>query len=63
MELLTEIAEERGMTVIAALHQVDLALRFTRRIVGLQQGRVVLDRSTTSCLEGELDRVYALAAS
>jgi phosphonate transport system ATP-binding protein len=61
MVLLAELAEERGMTVIAALHQVDLALRFTGRIVGLQHGRVVLDRATPTCVEGELDRVYALA--
>jgi phosphonate transport system ATP-binding protein len=63
MELLAELAAERDMTVIAALHQVDFALRFTGRIVGLQQGRVVLDRPTTACVDGELDRVYALAAS
>lgn len=63
MELLTEIALERGVTVIAALHQIDFAMRFTNRVVGLQHGRVVLDRSTTGCDEQDLDRVYALAAS
>lgn len=63
MELLSDIAAERNMTVIVALHQVDFALRFTGRIVGLQQGRVVLDRKTQACVEDELDRVYALAAS
>lgn len=63
MELLSDIAAERNMTVIVALHQVDFALRFTGRIVGLQQGRVVLDRKTEACVEEELASVYALAAS
>lgn len=63
MELLSDIAAERNMTVIVALHQVDFALRYTGRIVGLQQGRVVLDRNTKACAEDELARVYALAAS
>ncbi len=61
MELLREIAAERGLTVIVALHQLELALTFTHRIVGLRQGRVVLDRGTARCVHDELRDVYALA--
>jgi phosphonate transport system ATP-binding protein len=63
MELLRDIAIERQLTVIAALHQLDLALRFTHRIVGLQHGELKLDRDAQSCLSGDLDQVYSLAAS
>jgi ABC-type phosphate/phosphonate transport system ATPase subunit len=49
--------------VVVALHQLDLALRFTRRIVGLQDGRVVLDRETECCPTTELDLVYAIPAA
>jgi phosphonate transport system ATP-binding protein len=62
MELLGDIAAERRLTVIVALHQLDLALRFTQRIVGLGDGRVVLDRATERCLMTELDVVYSLSA-
>jgi phosphonate transport system ATP-binding protein len=63
MELLGDVAAERGLTVIVALHQLDLALRFTHRIVGLRDGRVVLDRATECCPTTELDVVYSLPAS
>ena len=41
--LLREICRERGFTAVVSLHQVDLALAFGDRIVGLREGRVVCD--------------------
>jgi phosphonate transport system ATP-binding protein len=58
MELLRSIAVERRLTVVAALHQLDFALTYTQRIVGLQAGRVVLDRSTADCGVEQLSAVY-----
>jgi len=43
MSLVREIAAERGLTVVCSLHQVDLALGWSDRIVGLRHGEVVLD--------------------
>jgi phosphonate transport system ATP-binding protein len=58
MELLRSIAVERDLTVVAALHQVDFALTYTQRIVGLQDGRVTLDRPTAGCTAEQLSAVY-----
>ncbi|GAA1265192.1 phosphonate ABC transporter ATP-binding protein [Pseudonocardia aurantiaca] len=58
MELLRSIAVERDLTVVAALHQVDFALTYTQRIVGLQDGRVTLDRPTAGCTAAQLSAVY-----
>lgn len=58
MELLRDVAAERGLTVIAALHQLDYAIRFTGRIVGLRGGRLKLDRTSASCLETDLVGIY-----
>ncbi len=44
MDLLFRICSEDRLTVVCSLHQVDLALGWASRIVGLQDGRVVLDR-------------------
>lgn len=55
-DLITRISREENLTVIATLHQVQLAMDFSDRIIGLQAGRVVLDRST-----GTIDRGEALA--
>jgi phosphonate transport system ATP-binding protein len=58
MELLRSVAVERRLTVVAALHHVDFALTYTQRIVGLQAGQVVLDRSTGDCTVERLSAVY-----
>ena len=43
MELLQDINREDGLTVIASLHVLDLALTYGTRIIGLRAGRVVHD--------------------
>jgi len=43
MELLKELNERDGMTVLVTLHQVDYALRYCRRIVALKAGKIVYD--------------------
>jgi phosphonate transport system ATP-binding protein len=43
MELLLRICQEEHLTVIASLHQVELARGWADRMVGLRDGRVVLD--------------------
>ncbi|MGH2989331.1 MAG: phosphonate ABC transporter ATP-binding protein [Solirubrobacterales bacterium] len=59
MELLTGVAREQGVTAILALHQLDLARRYTDRVIGLQRGRLRIDSALASCLDSELDRLYA----
>ena len=44
MDLMCAIAAERGVTVIVALHQIELALRYADRVVGLRDGVVEFDR-------------------
>ena len=43
MELLQHINREDGLTVIASLHVLDLAISYGGRIVGLRAGRIVHD--------------------
>lgn len=43
MELLQHINREDGLTVIASLHVLDLAIRYGGRIVGLRAGKIVHD--------------------
>lgn len=43
MALIREIAQEEGLTVVCSLHQVDLALAWADRLVGLRGGEVVMD--------------------
>jgi phosphonate transport system ATP-binding protein len=43
LSILKEISASQGITVICNLHQVDLALRFSDRIIGLTNGKIILD--------------------
>lgn len=46
MGLIREIATEDGLTVLCSLHQVELALSWADRVVGLHGGQVVLQADT-----------------
>ncbi len=43
LELLRDESRRHNSTVLCSLHQVELALEFAHRIVGMRQGRVVFD--------------------
>lgn len=49
---------ERFETVILALHDVDLALKYSTRIVGLRKGGIVLDQPTSEITRQDLDFLY-----
>ena len=59
IELLAEISREENLTVICSLHQVQTALSFADRIVGLNAGRVVLDRPAGGMTHEDVDGIYA----
>ncbi len=63
MALIREIAAERSLTVICSLHQVDLALSWGDRIVGLRGGRVVLDTRTDGLTREEVMEIYGRVAT
>ncbi len=56
MSLLAEISQQDGLTVVCSLHQLELAMSWGERVVGLRAGGVVLD----SPIEG-LSRESAMA--
>jgi phosphonate transport system ATP-binding protein len=46
LDLISTIAREDGMTVLCSLHQVELAIGRTDRLIGLRDGQIVLDQLT-----------------
>ena len=58
MTLLWSIRRQIGLTVICNLHQVDLALKYSDRIIGLSGGRVVLDAPTAEVNQEYIRRIY-----
>ena len=63
MELMCSIAAERNVTVVMALHQIDLALRYADRVVGLRGGTVEFDQPAAECDAARLDPIFANGVS
>ena len=58
MELLVQCCIEDGITVLCSLHQVDLALGWADRLIGLRDGKVVLDSLVKDLDQEEVMGVY-----
>lgn len=59
IDTLTRAARERGATLIATLHHVDMALAHFPRIVGLRNGEVAFDLPTMQVTAAHLQALYA----
>ena len=58
MEQLRRLATERGITCIVNLHQVDFALEFSDRVVGLRAGVKVFDGAPSACTTEVIRGIY-----
>ncbi|WPZ32713.1 phosphonate ABC transporter ATP-binding protein [Thalassobaculum sp. OXR-137] len=58
MRLIVEICDERGLPAIINIHDVALAQQFVRRIIGLQNGRVVFDGAPDELTPEVLTQIY-----
>ena len=58
MRLLKDLSKEFGITVICSLHQVDLALKFSDRIVGLANGKIVINSRTNVIDKSKIQEMY-----
>ena len=53
-----EILCQRFSTVVLAMHDIDLALAYCDRIIGLDHGRITLDAAVTSLNRNNLLELY-----
>jgi phosphonate transport system ATP-binding protein len=58
MEILRELNQQDGLTVIVTLHQVDYALRYCKRVVALKAGRIVYDGPAGGLNRDKLVDIY-----
>ena len=63
LQLLKDIAKTEGVAVLASLHQVDYARAFADRILGMSEGRIVIDTPTSALDDAAFARLYARAVS
>lgn len=59
LDLISELNQTRGLTVVAAIHDLNLAARYFRRLVLLHKASLVMDGSPAQVLSAELlEKVY-----
>ena len=56
---LTDEARQRGITLVATLHQVDLALAAFPRVIGLRDGALAFDLPAAQVTPAHLARLYS----
>lgn len=61
LELLVRLTEEAKLTLLTSLHQVDLALRHSKRIVGLRCGEIAFDAPSHDLDQRSLTQLYRSA--
>ena len=58
LSLLKKINKEFGTTILCNLHQVDLASKYSDRLVGLLDGRIIFNEKTKNINKTDLDKIY-----
>lgn len=58
MKLLKEINKKFRITVVCNLHQIDLATKYSDRIVGLLDGSIIFDKSTININPLFIKKIY-----
>ncbi|MDA1325181.1 MAG: ATP-binding cassette domain-containing protein [Proteobacteria bacterium] len=56
-DILSTINDQKK-TVVLAMHDRALALEFTDRVIGIRDGRIVLDEATAGMVPSDLDDLY-----
>ena len=58
LSLLKKINKDFGTIILCNLHQVELAKKYSDRIVGLLDGRVVFDKKSNNINKSSLEKIY-----
>jgi phosphonate transport system ATP-binding protein len=61
MDDFLKINRELGITIVANMHHVDLALQYATRIIGIQAGRIVYDGPSSAINDSLLTQIYGRA--
>ena len=58
LSLLKRINQDFGTTILCNLHQVDLAKKYSARIVGLKDGKIIFDENSSKINTTNLEKIY-----
>ncbi|MCL1799870.1 MAG: phosphonate ABC transporter ATP-binding protein [Promicromonosporaceae bacterium] len=58
MDMIYQMTAERGITTIVNLHQIDVALRYATRIIGMHKGEIVFDGTPSELTRETIELIY-----
>jgi phosphonate transport system ATP-binding protein len=58
MQVMTRLAQEREITLVASFHQVDLALEFFPRVIGLREGKIFFDAAPQDIRQEDIAALF-----
>lgn len=58
MDYLYKICSEDGISAIVSLHQVDFALKYATRIIGIKKGQIVFDGKPAELSPSRIGEIY-----
>ena len=58
MDLLWSMTKRRGIACIVNLHQLDVALKYSTRIIGLSKGEIVFDGAPERLDDTMIEEIY-----
>lgn len=58
MDILRDMTQKRNIACIVNLHQVDVAIKYSTRIIGLSKGTIVFDGAPEDLSEDVIERIY-----
>jgi phosphonate transport system ATP-binding protein len=60
MDLLRQLSQNTGKTLVTSIHAIEFACSHYQRIIGLQQGRIVFDTSAQELTSTLIEQLYSL---
>ncbi|OOM78626.1 phosphonate ABC transporter ATP-binding protein [Clostridium sp. BL-8] len=58
MDYLRNIAKDMGITIIVSLHQVDVAIKYSDRIIGVNKGTILFDGKPDELTSERISEIY-----
>ena len=58
MDLIRDLSRKRQIACIVNLHQLDVALSYSDRIIGLSKGSIVFNGKPSEMKESDIERIY-----
>jgi len=58
LDILQSLLYEDDKTVVVSLHNVDLALRYGQRIIGMKEGHIVVDKPARLVTANDIQSIY-----